>query len=80
MFVPHVVVPPHRRDGRKPPTPQKMAAILAAAMGAGISAGIGTAFSKHSHHDTVILVCIVVGVAFAVGIALARVIGGRTRV
>ena len=79
MFVPHVIVPQHRRDGRKPPTPQKLAAILTAAIGAGISAGIGAAFSKHSHHDTVVLVCIVVGLAFVVGIVLARVIGGHSR-
>ena len=44
------------------------------------SAGIGAAFSGHSHHDAVVLVCVVVGLAFAVGIALARVIGGRSRV
>jgi hypothetical protein len=75
-----MVIPPHRRDGRKPPTPQKVAAVMTAALGAGLSAGIGAAFSKHSHHDTVVLVCIVVGVAFVVGIVLARAIGGRTRV
>jgi hypothetical protein len=80
VFVPHVVVPHHRRDGRKPTPRQRLTAVLSAMIAAGTSAGIGAAFSKHSHHDAVVLVCIVVGVAFAVGIVLARVIGGRSRV
>jgi hypothetical protein len=43
------------------------------------SVGIGAAFSRHSHHDAVVLACIVVGLAFVVGIVLARVIGGHSR-
>jgi hypothetical protein len=49
-------------------------------IGVATSATIGAAFSARSHHDTVILVCVVVGAAFVVGIVLARVIGGRSRV
>ncbi len=80
MFVPHLVVPHHRRNGRKLTPRQRLAAVLTAMIAAGTSAGIGAAFSEHSHHDAVVLVCIVVGLAFVVGIVLARVIGGRTRV
>ncbi len=80
MFVPHVVVPHHRRDGRKLTPRQRLATRLTAMIAGLTSAGIGAAFSGHSHHDAVVLVCVVVGLAFAVGIALARVIGGRSRV
>ena len=79
MFVPHVVVPHRRRDGKKPTQRQMLAGVLTAAIGAGISAGIGAASAKHSHHDAIVLVCIVVGVAFVVGIVLAKVIGGQSR-
>jgi drug/metabolite transporter (DMT)-like permease len=80
VFVPHVTVPRRRRDGRQPTPRQRLAGVLAAVIGAGISAGIGAAHSKGSHHDTVVLLCIVVGLAFAVGLVVARVIGGRSKV
>ena len=75
MFVPHVVVPHHRRDGRKATPRQRLATMIAGLT----SVGIGAAFSRHSHHDAVVLACIVVGLAFVVGIVLARVIGGHSR-
>ena len=81
MFVPHVVVPHQRRDGRKPTQRQRLAALLSVMLGTAISAGVGAGFAGRLHHDdTVVLVCIVVGLAFAMGIVLARVIGGRSRV
>ncbi len=79
MFVPHVVVPPHRRDGRKATPRQRLAALLTVMIATGTSAGIGAAFSRHSRHDAVILVCIVVGVAFVAGVLLARAIGAHSR-
>ncbi len=80
MFVPHMVLPHRRRNGRKPTPRQRLAAALAAMVSAGVSAGIGAGFAQREHHDTVVLVCVVVGLAFVVGILLARVIGGRSRV
>ncbi len=80
MFVPHVVVPRHRPDGRKPSPRQRMAGALAGMVAAGISAAIGAGFSHQAHHDIVVLLCIVVGLAFVIGFVLARAIGGRSRV
>jgi hypothetical protein len=76
VFVPHVVVPPHRFDRQKATPRQRLATLIAGLT----SVGIGAALSWHSHHDAVVLVCIVAGLAFVVGIALARLIGGRSRV
>ena len=78
MFV-HPVIPHRRCDGRKPSPRQQRAAQLVAMIGAGVSASIGAGFLA-STHDFTILVCVVVGVAFVVGILLARTIGGRHRV
>jgi hypothetical protein len=80
VFVPHVVVA-NRQRGRQKQTPrQKLAAVLSALLGTGISAGIGAGFAGRLHHDdAVVLVCIVVGVAFVVGIVLARLIGRQDR-
>ena len=80
MFVPHIVVGHRRRDGKKPSPRQRLVGVLAAALGAGISAGIGAASSKHSTHDLVVLVCIVAGIALVAGILVARAIGHRSRV
>lgn len=79
MFFPHMAVPHRGRDGKKPSPRQKLVGGLTAAIGAGVSAVIGAASSKHSSHDVVVLVCIVVGVAFVAGILLARAIGGHSR-
>jgi hypothetical protein len=80
VFVPHVVVPPHRRDGRKATPRQRLATMLTAMIAGLTSAIIGAASAKRSHHDTVVLVCVIVGLAFVAGIALARLIGRRSRV
>jgi hypothetical protein len=81
VFVPHVVVPHHRRDGQKKTPRQRLAALLASMLGAGVSAGAAAGFARRLHHDvTVALMCIVVGVAFVMGIVLARKIGGPKQV
>ena len=67
VFVPHVIVPHRRR------------AIATAAVAAltGMTAAIGTGFSHEAHHDIVAILCVVVGLAFVLGLAVARTLGGR---
>jgi len=77
MFIPHVMVPHRRRDGRKPTRRQRLAAGLSAVIGSLISVGVGLGFSRS---NWIVLTCVIAGLAFIGGIVLARVIGRQGRI
>lgn len=78
MFVPHVVMP-HRRDCRKPTPRERLGGVAAAVVAALVSAAVGGAFSHGSRAGSTALAVVAVGLAFAGGVCLARVVGRRRK-
>jgi hypothetical protein len=79
VFVPHVIVPGKRKGGGKPSPGRVIAAVVAALVGGLVSALSGGAHTHAAHHNGVVLVGMVVGVAFVAGFVVAKALGRQGR-